>query len=345
MRTMSVLLSNLFFTNWKQRRRYVIIFLLLFFAVSCNKPDDPEPYSIKYYSSFNLGTRPFALAVNPESGEVFILCYKHAFYDSCCIEKYSAEGDLLGTIVDFETLSRGNYPGYFLSDLFIGDKGELYVIGQPEIEMAYDGISVLQFNTDGVFQKEIPFLGNGQGSYNRATAYRKGTVYFAGNRQIKTFPLNGKAGKTYLLPDRESDSSPFTLNVSGIAVNSLGEIFLTGQSFNDSVNVFNTLHHLTVYNPDREQIDSTRQLSGEGCVPGAMVSQPRVEIGDEDRLYLSTFYCEKLLIFDKSGKQLSEINLQEFGDKNFIPYDVAVGNKRVYIANATEKKVLIFKEE
>jgi hypothetical protein len=153
-----------------------------------------------------------------------------------------------------------------------------------------------------------------------------------------------REGKEYFLyNDVDEDDIPGN-QVSGMAVNSEGKIYLTGQSFTDSLSLWGVSHHLTEYNTYTGEKKVYQVTSGELCIPGCMISQPRVKVGERNRIYVTTFYCQKLLVFDKSCNPLKEIFLADYSGDRIFPQDVAAGNNRVYIADASEKLVLIFEE-
>ena len=312
---------------------------------SCNWFTEEEPYCIEFLSTFETETRPFALAVDPQSGELFILSYKNAFFDYCIIGKYSANGEFLDTLIDFETFSNGEFPSYSPADLYI-DTIKLIVVTRPETNSDQKVFSVLKFNLNGEFQDEFPFYIKEDEGLWGAYTYAKETVYKAGLGFIKTYPLNGEGGEEYkFLDEEEARKDPFRFPISSLAVNSNGKIYLTGQMpYGLDTIHWGISHHLSIYNTRNCEMSTTEISDVDECIPGSMISQPQVEIGEHDRVYLTTFYCQKLLVYEKSGEPLAEIFLDDFSDNYLFPSDIAVGNNRIYIAEASERMILIFEE-
>ncbi|MBN1927468.1 MAG: hypothetical protein JW798_16665 [Prolixibacteraceae bacterium] len=327
-------------------KKLIPFLILLIFTSSCEWFVEVEPYAIEYFSTIEMDTRPFAMAVDDKSGELFVLCYGDTFFEDYSLKKYSTVGEFQEKLIDFESFNEGEFSVYSPVDLFIEGK-RIYVIARPETETDQKVFSVLQFNLNGEFQDEFPFhINDGDGVWG-AYYHLKGIVYKAGLGMVKTYPLNGKEGREYRFINEENvEENPFVLPVSDVAVNSEGKIYLTGQMPYGLDTVFwGISHHLTVYNPDTGDRLTTEVISDNLCIPGSMISQPQVEIGKQNKVYLTTFYCQELRVYEKSGKPLVELFLPDYSDERIFPHDLAVGNNRVYIADASAKEVLIFEEK
>lgn len=325
----------------------IITFLLFPMMIcSCIWFTEEEPYNIEFLSSFETETRPFALAVDPQSGALFILSSKNALNNYFIIGKYSANGEYLDTLIDFETFSNGEFPSYSPANLII-DAKKLIVVTRPETISDQKVFSVLQFNLNGEFQDEFPFYIKEDEGLWGAYAYAKETIYKAGPGFVKTYPLNGEEGAEYrFLDEEEVRKDPFRFHISSLAVNSNEKIYLTGQMPYglDTVN-WGISHHLSIFNTRNSEMTTTELSAHDVCIPGSMISQPQVIIGEQDRVYLTTFYCQQLLVYEKSGEQLAEVFLGDFSDTYLFPGDIAVGNKRIYISETHERMILIFEEK
>ena len=325
-----------------------LITLMVLLAFSCEKEHNSTPDSISYVFSFSTEPRPITLTIDKEGGIIYVANLKPSNNDySAKIQKFNKEGELLKTVVDFETFDKGNFLRYLPVDITIDDNRNLYVLVNPLIEQTDEtwttptGFCILQFDFNGSFKKEFDLSQiDGEGSPS-SIAYSNKHVFVTNGRIIKKISIESEQVFDILLPVSEKNINTWPdLHTTDMAINSEGIIYLTGQAAfsNDSVGC-----HITKFYPQNNQRITSYSKGWTGMF-AAMLNNPGLSISSDGNIYLATFYVMSLEIFNKNIEFIMQLDIRTENDKETRPIDIALDNSHIYIADNKNNLILVYKE-
>ena len=325
-----------------------LITLIVLLAFSCEKEHNSTPDSISYVSSFSTEPRPITLTIEKESGFIYVANLKPSHNDySAKIQKFNKEGELLKTVVDFETFDKGNFLRYLPVDITIDDNRNLYVLVNPLIEQTDEtwttptGFCILQFNFEDNYQKEFDFSQIDGEGFPSSIAYSNKHVFVTNGRIIKRISIENEQIFSISLPVREENTNTWPdLHTTDMAINSEGIIYLTGQAVfgNDSVGC-----HITKYNPQSNQRITSYSKGWTGMLY-ARLNNPGLELSSNGNIYLATFYCMSLELFNGHGEFIMQIDIRTANGEETRPIDLALDNSHIYIADNLNNLILVYKE-
>lgn len=311
--------------------------LIVLLAFSCSRQKNPLAPTFDFVFSFSTESRPNAIVVEKNSGYLFI---SNSYHDNNRkIQKYDRQGVLRKTIVDFESFDRGNYSRYDPIDLTIGNNNDLYILVTPyklsphEEWVPFEGFCILRINTEGNYKEEYDFAQMEQFWHPSALAYYNGNVYVTNGKVIKTISTADGHSLDISLPDQ--------VYTSDMAIDSDGLIYLVGQAAfdNDSVGCFITKFNLK--NNDYNKIYSKTWTKSFG----ANVNNPGISITRDKKLYLVTFYCKSLEIYNQNLLFLAQLNLSTEDNSSTLPMDVATDQNNVYIVDNRNNLIRVYKKQ
>lgn len=326
----------------------ILLIIIVLFSFSCETEQNHLPQSIDYISSFSTEPRPVAITVDKESGFIYVANLKPSNNDySAKIQKFNKDGELLNTVVDFETFDKGNFFRYLPVDITIDDNRNMYVLVNPLIEQTDEtwitptGFCILQFDFEDSFQKEFDLSQLDGEGFPSAIAYSDKYVFVTNGRIIKKISVESELVFDISLPVSEENISTWPdLHTTDMAINAGGIIYLTGQAAfsNDSVGC-----HITKFNPQNNQriTSYTRGWTWMCC---AMLNNPGLSIGRDGIIYLATFYVMSLELFTGNGDFIMQIDIRTENGEETRPIDLDLDNSHIYIVDNFNNLILVYKE-
>lgn len=318
------------------------IALLILAYLGCEK--NLVAVNLKPVTEFSTENRPIAILFEDQSGLIFIINSNSARQNnSSKIQCFDRQGNYQKTIVDFTDKPGGAYARYEPIDMAMDSDRILNVLVKPYFQsmngswVPYPGFCILKFQIDGRFIGEFDFAQFETERHPAAIAFYQGYIYVTNG--LLLMKIDKDNGLHFEIPLPPEQDSSWRL-VSDMSIDSKGSVWLVGQAtFPDAA----VGCHLTRINL-RENSLTKYYSKGRTDDYGAMVNNPGIAIDREDRIYLATFYCRTLEVFDRFGKFLNQIELDKNAES--LPIDVAVDHEgQVFVADYGANRVLILKKK
>jgi hypothetical protein len=324
----------------------VVVILIFFFLFTCSKNKDPlsSSFSMTFVSEFATEPWPNAITADKLTGHIYVSNDQSGRNESSRkIQKYTHDGKLITTIVDYNTNTYGKYERYIPHDLVTDDASEIYVLVMPlsinpdSTWSPLPGFCIMSYNDNGMFLKEYDFTSTGDMHFDLSLAYHKGILYVTNQRIVRKITIDTGEFYDFKLPLEEMEHA--TINIlptADMAVDKADNIWLTGQvGFNDGIGCHFTKFDATCQN------HTMFYSKGLTTSYGAALNFSAIAFDAENNLYLSTGYCKSIEIYNR------EILFQYefiFEDEQYYPLDIAIGkNSFLYILNKFPGSVRIYK--
>jgi len=329
-------------------KKNILIILLLFFVVACEKDDRIKLDSIGYEYSFSTELKPIAIAIEKNNGFVFVVNNNPSSNNySHKIQKFNLEGELINTIIDFDSFNKGKYTRYTPEDMCIGNSN-IFVLVQPmtlsnETWITYNGFCVLQFDLNGSLTSEYDFSEFEDYWYPSSIAYLNNFIYVTnGQMTIKKIEENSGIADDIHIPI--TNDKPYLL-VTDMEIESEEAIYLTGQGISkiDSINNDVSGCHITKLNCLVDQQYTFYSKSRTGTM-AAMPNNPGLAINDNGNIYLTTFYGRSLEVFNKGNELILQQEIKTIDGEETLPIDIAIIKSDIYIVDYKNDIVLVYKE-
>ena len=329
------------------------MFFLIFLAgmIGCEEEKTPETLSIDYASIFYTEQNPIAITIDKVSGNVFVANMRK----SVKIQKFDKDGILIKTVVDFTSFPNGNYHRYSLIDIVCDNNQNLYILAKPLVQtndswLNLTGFCILQFDHNDNFQKEFDFshIDLKSCSSVSAIAYSNKFLFVTNGKIIKKISLSGEEIADIELPVEEENRITWPdIHTTDMTISSQGIIYLTGQAalnLSDSTGINDSVGcHITKFNPQTNQ-RITSYSKGWTINYGAGLNNPGIALSSKGNVYLTTFYCKSLEVYNVNGELINQIDLSTLNDDETGPIDVAVNDSYIYIVDAFNDLIYLFKE-
>ncbi|MDZ7331062.1 MAG: hypothetical protein ONB13_06000 [candidate division KSB1 bacterium] len=317
------------------------IALMILACLGCEK--NPVSISLKSVKEFSTEKRPISILFENQSGLVFVVNSNPARQNnSYKIQCFDRQGNYQKTIVDFTDKPGGAYARYEPIDMAMDSDRILHVLVKPYSQLMdgswvpCQGFCILRFQIDGRFIGEFDFAQFEAQLPPAAIACYQGYVYVTNGLQL--MKIDKDNGLHFEIPLPTEQDSSLRL-VSDMSIDSKGSVWLVGQaSFPDST----VGCHLTRISLMENSLIKYYS-KGRTNDFGSMVNNPGIAIDREDRIYLATFYCRTLEVFNRDGKFLDQIELDHAAGS--LPIDVAVDQQGdVFVADYGANRVVILKK-
>ena len=326
-----------------------ILLSILFLSVfACEKKDNSGLDSINFEFSFSTETRPIAIAIGKDNGFVFVINHNPSINNfSSKIQKFNLNGDLVNTIVDFESFVNGKYRRYTPKDMSL-NSSNIFVLTRPlqlsdDTWISSSGFCVLQFNLKGDLINEYDFSDSEELYYNSIACSNDFIYVTGGYILIKRIEKNSGSASDIHIPI--TNDKPYLL-VSDMEIESDEIIYTTGQGISgiDSINNDVSGCHITKLNCTNEQQITFYSKSRTG-VMAAMPNNPGMTISDNGNIYLTTFYGLSIEIYDRDNEFILQEDINPDARPETLPIDIALINNDIYILDYKNSKVLVYNEE
>lgn len=315
--------------------------------LACNNDDNSKPESIGFEFSFSTETRPIAIAIEKDNGFVYIANHNPAEINySSKIQKYNLNGNLINTIIDFDSFTEGKYTRYTPKDMCLHG-GNVLVLVKPlqlggDTWTPHSGFCVLQFDLEGDLIYEYDFS-DSEDLYYSTIACSYDFIYVTGGfAVIKKIDINNDSVSDIHIPITNDKSY---LPVTDMEIESDEIIYTTGQGITriDSFNIDISVCHVTKLNCTNEQQVTFFSKSRTG-VMAAMLNNPGIAIDDNGFIYLATFYGLSIEIYDADNEFILQENIYPDARPEILPSDIALINNDIYVIDYKNSKVLVYSE-
>ena len=323
----------------------LVIFLILF---SCDRQKNPLSFTFDFVASFPTEPGPNFIVIDKDSRFLYISnSYSAANDRNRKIQKFNLKGELLKTIVDFTFFDKGNYQRYEPIDMTLDDFQNLYVLVKPyrkyseESWRALEGFCILKYDSENIFQKEFVFAQFTQEWYPASIACYNNEIYVTNGQILKKIFSDGEQLDEIALPISVDNVITFPdIHTTDMAINSNGIIYLVGQAAFDNKTVGCHLTIIDTKNNKRSTVYSKVRTESFA----AMLNNPGLTIGCDGFIYLATFYCKSLEIYNENGDFIKQLDLTSKNNRETLPIDVAVDNNSIYIVDSFNNCVNVYKK-
>ena len=125
--------------------------------------------------------------------------------------------------------------------------------------------------------------------------------------------------------------------ISDLAISDNNNIWFVGQTTNDSLNT----NYIAKMGSEGNQLLRFNSVNKTPILHAAM-SQPAIQLDEKNNIYLTTFSCKSLEIYDSSGNLLKDYDLGKDINENVLPIDLEISNqKNIYILDNWNDKVYV----
>lgn len=326
----------------KVLRISLTILLLLFFGCSSNfnpTSSDENSYYYELGSQFKTHSHPQSLVIDNANQFIYILCGSlHSVDNSLIIQKYNLDGELLNTIIDFSDYSFGLYQRYSPIDLTIDDENNICVLAKPyrkaevdEYWEAYDGFTILLHNGNGDFIRELDYK-NISLKLNPEAITFKGDFFYVIN-SYSLFEISKVTDNLEEIPLPTDPDSNFPKNlISDLAINGENNIWFVGQTTDTLPSNHSTpTNYIAKMDFGGNELFKIYSVNTIPILHSAM-SQPAITLNDGNAIFITTFYCKSLEIYDTSGVLLGDFDFSKEISSDVLPVDLVIDRSRnVYV--------------
>jgi sugar lactone lactonase YvrE len=320
------------------------ILLLLF---SCTDSKNPISFTTDFIHEFSTESRPNAIVIDIEKGLLYISHSRPSkSMDIQIVQKYDVSGDLLGTFIDFTKIEDGNFSYYIPIDLTIDISHNLYVLVKPYQKdsdstwFASNGFCIMRYNVDGILEREYDFSEYDEEWFPSACTYNNGNIYITNGIQIKKLDTITGQSIDYTIPLQDAPITLDRLHTTDIKIDNNNNFWLVGQ-FSFDVRFIGC--HISKLNPSFERLESFYS-KGKTDIYGANLNSPGIALDNEGNIYLATFYCKSVEIYDSHENLLTQIEMADLNESTALPISVALGdNKSLYVLDHGREYVCVYK--
>ena len=326
-------------------KKNIILIIIVLFSFFCDRQKNPLFFTFDYVSSFSTEPRPNAIIINEDNGYLYVAnSHPSRNNDNRKIQKYNWKGELLTTVVDFTSFDKGNYPRYHPIDITMDNDRNLYILVKPYRKYSedtwypFEGFCILKYNFDDKFQKEFDFAEFDQEWSPAAIAYYNEYIFVTNGSIIKKISIDSEQVFDITLPiSEENVNSLPEIHTTDMAIDSEGFIYLVGQAAFDNKSVNCHITKINLKNRQRVTVYSKGRTESFGAMP----NNPGLSINSNGNIYLATFYCESLEIFNRNGEFIMQLDVD---NEETRPIDVAVDNKHIYIVDNLNNRIDVYKK-
>jgi len=319
-----------------------IFCLLLPILLTCEK--NPVSFSLKAITEFATEPRPHTILFDEKSGYLYVANSNPSYRnDSRKIQCFDRQGNYIKTIVDFAADTNGAYDYYQPIDMTLDSDHHLAILVKPyrkyidDSWFPYEGFCIMKYGSDGSFLSEFDFAQFESEWHPAAIAFYDGFLYVINDRVLLKINKNdGQAVEISLA----SDLDLYLLPPTDMGIDSRGAIWMVGQAGFADTTVGCQLTRINLME------NSVRKFYSKGRTKdyGAMLNNPGIAIDQDDHLFLATFYCQSLEVFDRDGQFLNEIELDH--ERKCLPIDVGVDNRgNVFVVDNLNGVVRMLKKQ
>ena len=320
-------------------------FFLLF--LSCTDSKNPISFTTDYIHEFSTEPRPNAIIIDNENGFLYISHSRPSKKnDTRLVQKYDLSGELKGTFIDFTITGDGNFSYYNPIDLTLDIFNNLYVLVKPYREysdstwLALNGFCIMKYNLDGNLEREYDFSEFDQEWYPSACTHNNGYLYITNGILIKEVDIHTGQSFDYNIPLKDAPTILDRLHTTDIKIDMSNNFWLVGQFSYDNISIG---CHITKLDPSFENLKSFYS-KGKTDLYGSNLNNPGIALDEKGNIYLATFYCKSIEIYDSQEKLLTQIEMDAINETTTLPIGVALGdNKNLYILDHGRECVCVYK--
>ncbi len=313
---------------------FVVIILF-----SCS--ENPVSFSYEFVNQFTIERGSNAITVDSDNSYVYVSSSWSSYQK---IQKFSKQGELIGTMVDYLTSIEGDYDYYNPIDLIVDHSHNIFVLAKPSNKnsdstwSSFNGFCIMKYNSNGELQKEYDFADIEEQWRPSALSYKNGILYVTNGNEIKKIIIDSGLFSNIILPIQNVNNTigPY-IPTTDMAIDKDSDIWLVGQaSFNENqIGV-----HVTKFDSTGQNYKVFNAMCKTSTY-GAVLNNPGITFDDKDNLYLSTGYCQSIEIYDYKQEFQREIKIE---DKNSLPIDIAIDkNNNLYVLDRANDKILVYK--
>lgn len=296
---------------------------------------DENNFNYELEFQFNTHHKPNSLSIDDESQFIYILSGQfHSVDNNLKILKFSHDGNLLATVVDFSNYSSGLHPKYLPTDITLDDENNFCVLTIPytkaendEYWEACNGFSILIHNPNGELIKELDFSNNNLAFKPEAITFKNNLFYVTNSYSLFKISKATEQISEISLPKILDDTFPENL-ISDLAINGDNNIWFVGQTTDDPTVATNYILKMDSECNQLFRFNSINELP----ILHAALSQPAIKIDENGIVYLTTFYCRTLEIYNPSGELFTDYNFVKEINESVLPIDLEIDkNKNIYV--------------
>lgn len=315
---------------------YLIIYLLI---LSCDKC--PIPFSYELAAQFTVNQGSEIIAIDNDKGYIYIADP----FDTTQVHQYSLQGNQVRILVDFTQDYIGDYEFYNVVDLVVDDISNIYILvipwfQNPDGDKSFlNGFCIIKYNSDGEFQKEFDFTNISESWYRSVLAYKNNILYVTnGHRLIK---INSEDGLyTYFNLQSQNNTEPY-IHTTDMAIDDDNNIWLVGQAQWFSDNDFQVGVQVIRFDSNCQN-QETFNANCRASFFGAGMNNPGITFDSYNNMYLATFYCKSIEIYDFDQEFQREIKME---NENSLPIDIVIDNNNnlyVLVHNSGNNTIMIY---
>jgi hypothetical protein len=326
----------------------------LLFLSGCSKNGNPTNNEVNTYSyeisfQFNTHFRPTTLTIDDENGFIYITNGHHYFLsDDQKILKYDLTGKLISTIADFRNSTNGLYPKYLPIDLTLDNDNNISVLVKPYHKQEnedywepYKGFCIMTYSASGGYLDELDFSQLELDFNPEAMTFKNGMYYVTNSFSL--FKISKSSGQLteIPLPTIPDNSFPKYL-VSDMAVDEGENIWFTGQTIVDTQAISSYISKMDSRCNQLYTFNSVRQAAD---YP-AEISKPSIILDENGNVYITTFYCKSLEIYNSSGLLLGDFDFKKEINESTLPIDFGIDkSKNIYVLDYSNNMVYVLKNK
>jgi len=325
--------------------------ILLLLIVGCEKDVIvPKPEIIGFDFSFSTERSPISVLFKEINQTLYVANYWPSIYDySSKILVYSNDGTLIKTVADFESFNQGHFDRYELVDFTFDNKQSLYVLVRPLIkqpdqsEAAPTGFTILQFDTNDNFKRELDFSTSVGVRNPSSISYFGNCLYiaFGEGKILKKISIDNQQVVDISIPKKENDTGTWPyLHNTDMEFNTKGRLYFTGQA---SFNLDTVGCHISIFNPKTNELN-IKYAKGWTWLCCAGFNNPGIYISNSGYIYLANFYNMSIEIYNEDIGFITDFDTRKAGFEETRPIDIVCNDKRIYVADELNDRIHVFKQ-
>lgn len=325
-----------------KKYHFTLIFILIF---SCSENQNPMSFSYEFISQFATEHHPNAIAVDSENSYIYVSSsYPSKNNGNQKIQKFSMQGNLIETIIDYMTSIEGIYEYYNPIDLIVDNTHHIFVLVKPYNKnqdstwSPLNGFCIMKYNYNGELQMEYDFADIEEEWRPSALSYKNGVLYVTNGNELKKIIIESGQFSNINLPIQNVNHNfgPY-IPTTDMAIDKDDNIWLVGQaSFNEN----QIGCHFTKFDPTCQN-HKTFYSKCKTSEYGANLNSPGITIDHKDNFYLSTGYCQSIEIYNYKEEFQREIKID---DENSLPTDISIDkNNNLYVLDHANDNIWVYK--
>ncbi len=311
---------------------YLIIYFLI---ISCS--ECPIPFSYELTNQFTVDHGSEIIAIDSNKGYIYIA-------DPWYIHQYSLQGDQIRTLVDFTQDNIGNYEFYNVRDLVVDDNSNIYILVKPWTQNLdgnrnfLNGFCIIKYNSDGEYQKEFDFTKINEDWFQWILAYKNNILYVTNGIELKKINSEDGLSTDFNLPSQNNNTEPY-IHTTDMAIDDDNNIWVVGQASWDVATDWKVGVHITQFDSNC-QYQKTFNAKCRTSFFGSRMNNPGITFDSNNNMYLATFYCQSIEIYDFDQKFQREILIES---ERSLPIDIEIdSNKSLYVLDSFNDRILIY---